>query len=368
MLLLLAASAWAEITPTYSNTTDCSVMPVKKSLTFFQASSQKILWTFTQGTTAKDLTGATLITFSYVPTNDAWSQVITGALSVATNGSVLITCTPAQLNTNSTTLGAFDWILKVEDADETLAWTYGKLTLLEDPTASVTNSFPTTSQTVDWSDYAAYTHTYDSGPVRPSTGISHTTNADGSVTLTVSATGLGAITGLVGDTEFVVTGSAYCKTGAIASTITRDTELTSGLTAGTNYTISAVASEASLRTSGDTASTNYTDSAVASYVPTNSFVANLHSKKLTGTTGATEGDTTSIAHGVTTANILSFSVLIWQNANWGIVPNRPYAPISAPGVSYYVEIDTANIDIMLDATESENLLEKPITVLLWYTE
>lgn len=233
---LLAATLLAALTPQQDYTSDCSQAPVKRSLTFVQGGSQKLGWTFKQGSTAKDLTGATLITFLYAPTTRAWSQVVTGALDVATNGSVLITFTAAQLNTNSTTLGAFDWLLSVDDADETLAYAYGKLTLVADPSGGVTNTFPTTTTTVDWSDVAAYSSGSDYGPVRPDwTTITATTNADGSLTFATAAT---TVTSLTGDTEFVVTGSGHAITGSIGSAIARDTEVQAA-TQSVHVTISA---------------------------------------------------------------------------------------------------------------------------------
>lgn len=240
LMIMSPALVFGGITPRQDYSSDCSQAPIKRALTFTQGGSQQLGWTFTQGTTAKDLSAATLITFLYSPTSRAWSQVITGAVDVATNGSVLVTFTPAQLNTNTATLGAFDWLLEVTDgANANLAYAYGKLNLITDPAGGVTNTFPTTTTTVDWSTVAAYTKTYPNGPVRPGSGVNHTTNTDGSITFTVTATTDTTFTNyLAGDTEAVVTGSARSGSNilSIGSTITRDTELVAATQAiGTAY-------------------------------------------------------------------------------------------------------------------------------------
>lgn len=222
LLILAASSVLAAITPTQSYTSDCSQAPVKRGITFVQNSSQVLQWTFNQGTTAKDLTDATLVTFSFTPTTRAWSQVCTGSVSSATGGVVQVVLTPTQLATNTTTLGAFDWILEVAGGTGTnLAFAYGKLTLVEDPTASVTSNFPTTTTTVDWSEIAAYTHTYDYGPVRPSTGISHTTNADGSITITAgwAAADTAATSALASTLTSAYQAADTAATSALSSTL-----------------------------------------------------------------------------------------------------------------------------------------------------
>ena len=245
--VMLAGCASADLIPRQDYVSDVSKPTVSKSLTFRQSTSQNLGWTYKQGSTAKDLSSATLVTFTYVPYDRSWSQVVTGALDVATNGSVLVTFTPAQLNTNS---GArpFDWLLEVTDGTRTLGYSYGKLTLLADPTSGVTNTFPTVTTTVDWADVAAYTATAASGPVRPGTGITTVTNADGSITISAASGGTGDLTKavadvtyapisvvdttytnyLAGDTEIVVTGDSRSGSNvlSIGSTITRDTELT----------------------------------------------------------------------------------------------------------------------------------------------
>lgn len=259
--------ALADLIPRQDYTSDASKPPTRRNLTFRQAGSQKLGWTFKQKTTAKDLTTATLITFTYVDADQTWSQVVTGALDVATNGSVLVTFTPAQLNTNSTTAGLFDWLLEVTDGTLVMAYAYGKLNLLKDFTGGITNSFPTTSQTVNWADFAAYENTAASGPYRAGTAVSFSANADGSVDIDVTTGGDTTYTNYAaGDSEIVVTGAARSgsNTWSIASTIARDSEVVSA-TSGV-FTASVLASTNFAKNASNISSGTVADARIASTI------------------------------------------------------------------------------------------------------
>lgn len=87
-------------------------------------------------------------------------------------------------------------------------------------------------------------------------------------------------------------------------------------------------------------------------------------KKLTGTTGATEGSTTDIAHGLTLSKIIGLSVLVTAD-NSNLIP---------PGLVFTAEfeydtfLDPTNVKIRLSNTNSGTLLGNAITVLLTYEE
>ena len=87
-------------------------------------------------------------------------------------------------------------------------------------------------------------------------------------------------------------------------------------------------------------------------------------KKLTGTTGATEGDQTNIAHGLTLSKIISCDVLVTAN-NDNLIPPE-FSEVS--GFQYSVFIDATNVRIDLNATTSETILSGAITILLTYEE
>ena len=82
--------------------------------------------------------------------------------------------------------------------------------------------------------------------------------------------------------------------------------------------------------------------------------------KLTGTTGATEGSTTSIAHGLTLSKIIGLDVLVTAN-NGNLIPPTF---VSVSEFQYDVFIDPTNIRVILSIANSGSILNGAITVLL----
>jgi len=87
-------------------------------------------------------------------------------------------------------------------------------------------------------------------------------------------------------------------------------------------------------------------------------------KKLTGTTPAAEGEYTSIAHGLTATKIISYTTQVAYTS--GCYVQAEY--IYTPGFQFSSTSDTGNFYVKLHATNSENILSKPITVLVTYEE
>ncbi len=85
-------------------------------------------------------------------------------------------------------------------------------------------------------------------------------------------------------------------------------------------------------------------------------------KKLTGTTGATEGSRVTVAHGLTGAKILAIDCLILWATNSKMGPGHIYDV----GYNYSCYADNVNINVRLDATGSENVTSKAFTVLITY--
>ncbi|KKL79438.1 hypothetical protein LCGC14_2014830 [marine sediment metagenome] len=83
-------------------------------------------------------------------------------------------------------------------------------------------------------------------------------------------------------------------------------------------------------------------------------------KKLTGTTGSTEGDSTSISHGLTQSKIIAFQVLVDSDAGNSIPP----AFTVTAEYLYSAYLNSTNVVIMLATSSSGNLLTKAITVLI----
>jgi len=87
-------------------------------------------------------------------------------------------------------------------------------------------------------------------------------------------------------------------------------------------------------------------------------------KKLTGTTGATEGSTIDIAHGLTLAKIIGFDVLVTAD-NSNLIP---MSFVSVSEFQFDSFIDPTNVRITMSTANSGNLLSNAVTVLLTYEE
>jgi len=86
-------------------------------------------------------------------------------------------------------------------------------------------------------------------------------------------------------------------------------------------------------------------------------------KRLTGTTAASEGGLTAVAHGLTGSKIIGWTAKVEYNTNSGNPTGDPTA-----GYSYYSYHDGTNFNLKLHATESENILTKPFTIVIFYNE
>jgi hypothetical protein len=86
--------------------------------------------------------------------------------------------------------------------------------------------------------------------------------------------------------------------------------------------------------------------------------------KLTGTTGAVQGNQTLIAHGVTSSKILGVTVLVDYAAGSSIPPS--YNANSGYEFDYY--ITTTSIVIWTKTGNSTNILSKPIRILITYEQ
>lgn len=88
----------------------------------------------------------------------------------------------------------------------------------------------------------------------------------------------------------------------------------------------------------------------------------LRFKSVTGTTNASEGSPVTVAHGLTSANIMDVTLLInYAGSNY---IKAEYTE----GVGYkaHIVITTSNIQVTNAAADSINILSKPFTVLITY--
>lgn len=87
-------------------------------------------------------------------------------------------------------------------------------------------------------------------------------------------------------------------------------------------------------------------------------------KKLTGTTGATEGDVVDVVHGLTLSKIIGLQALVTAD-NGNLIPPELSTVVE---FQYSIFIDATNVRLDLSATNSANLLSNAFTVLLTYEE
>ena len=87
-------------------------------------------------------------------------------------------------------------------------------------------------------------------------------------------------------------------------------------------------------------------------------------KRLNGTSANAEGGSVNIAHGLTLAKIIGFMAILQASATDSMPPNFT----TVAGYFYDVYATTSNIAVRNHATESENILSKPVIVTVMYEE
>ena len=86
-------------------------------------------------------------------------------------------------------------------------------------------------------------------------------------------------------------------------------------------------------------------------------------KIVSGTTGASQGAQTSIAHGITSTKIVSIAGIVFYTSTNGMPP----AYTRLAGYEYSIEFDGTNIYQTNSATNSSNILSKTFDVVITYT-
>lgn len=86
--------------------------------------------------------------------------------------------------------------------------------------------------------------------------------------------------------------------------------------------------------------------------------------KLTGTTAASQGSTSNIAHGLTVSKILSVSVLVEYSTPSLIAPSWDVSG----GYEYSYFVTSTNVGVTNKTGNSANILSKPIRILITYEE
>jgi hypothetical protein len=174
-MALLPVIGAAQVYQTISKSTDVTAVPQAVGLRCMEQATVAVDWRFKAGASARNLTGAGAVTFYY-----SAGVTATGSVTLATNGQVSVTLTPAQTATN----GTFDYVLTVAGTT-TLAVAYGSLEITENPLASAQVTL-LTGTSINWGTVTQYLNAV-SGPAIPDwSSVSATTNAVGQLVLKIA--------------------------------------------------------------------------------------------------------------------------------------------------------------------------------------
>ena len=131
--------------------------------------------------------------------------------------------------------------------------------------------------------------------------------------------------------------------------------------AGAAEAIADVATGQVLASQGTGTTPAYSDSPTLNgFTKLGSDAPGIKLKKLTGTTGATEGNTTSIAHGLTLSKIIGLNVLVTAS-NGNSIPPELLFPNE---FEYNAFLTPTDVIIRLSSTNSGSILSGAIVVLL----
>ena len=106
------------------------------------------------------------------------------------------------------------------------------------------------------------------------------------------------------------------------------------------------------------------DLEVSDFTKLGSTAPVIKMKKLTGTTGGTEGDTTDLTHGLTVSKIIGCQVFVTQSSN-NLVPPA-FTDVAEHEYEFFILVNV--VRVLLTATNSGSIINGAITVLLTYEE
>ena len=103
---------------------------------------------------------------------------------------------------------------------------------------------------------------------------------------------------------------------------------------------------------------------IEGYTKLSSDAPAIKTKKLIGTTGASEGDITNITHGLTVSKIIGCQVFVTQVSNNLVPPG--FTDVAEHEYEFFILENV--VRVILHATNSDNIKSGAITVLLTYEE
>lgn len=208
LALCFAVPVLANVTPSQNLTVDTLMPPQAQQLNLTQAGSWDVNIHFIQGMSTNGGTNFSLASgsspvFTYLaekPAYRTWAVVVTGEIVSASNGTIKVHLTPANLNTNSrATALAWQCIVPDTNGTDVLASAFGTMTLQENTGAgSLLPPIQSNSGIVDWSRYTFYTNTISHGPYIAGSNIVFETTTNGRIRIVSQATVEAYTNGLIG--------------------------------------------------------------------------------------------------------------------------------------------------------------------------
>lgn len=148
-------------------------------------SSFDIIVNVTRNEAVEDITGTTW-TLKYSDRASTWSDTVAGSVTDAANGEVTFS-----IRADITATGNWVAAINAVSGGNTVYQIIGRLTVQKQVSGG---AVAPTGTVFDWSAYDSFLATATDGPVRAGTGITAATNADGSLTFSVSGGGSGGHT------------------------------------------------------------------------------------------------------------------------------------------------------------------------------
>lgn len=88
----------------------------------------------------------------------------------------------------------------------------------------------------------------------------------------------------------------------------------------------------------------------------------LKYKVITGTTGSSQGNSTFVAHGLTSSKIVGFICVVSAS----VATNVPPSWTLASGYEYHINFSSTDFEVSLSAANSSNILSKTFKAVIYY--
>jgi hypothetical protein len=200
---------------------------------------------------------------------------------------------------------------------------------------------------------------YDPGAARNT--LSNVTPATGRAAL-----GLGTMA-VATSTDYVATSALALRLDTTNASISENLDVagnagaaTLGITGHSTLTTAST----TVITAGSSTATQTTRITNHGFTQLGEAATGIKMKVLTGTTSNTQGGVTNLAHGLTGAKIVGYTAHVYNATNDSVPPEYT----ESTGYQFHLSQSSTSIVIRNHTDSSVGILEKPITVLVWYVE